>query len=195
MRQVISLGLLLTGLLISYEGNAMNNCQRDLIKANAIQEIEYLRRWYGKATDKIGEASEASIAEGRSIYHKIFTADVSLDAGPDREPQIGPDAWVDLVLGALGELRATQHLIGTQLVTVESLELDDQCNIISGEASMESYLQAWHERTDEKVWIFIGTYFDKVKYVGGEGWRIYDMKLKPVGGETRYMDSAVGRAK
>lgn len=173
----------------------MSECNEQWARTQAIQEIEYLRRWYAKATDKIGEATIESIAEGRQIYHTIFTPDATLDAGPGREPQTGPDAWVDLVLDALGPLGPTQHLIGTQLVSIQSLELDDACNPVAGTASMESYLQAWHERKDEKVWIFIGTYFDQVIYVPDEGWRIADMKLQAVGGETRYMDAAVGRAK
>ena len=57
-----------------------------------------------------------------------------------------------------------------------------------------SYLQAWHERRDDKVWIFIGTYYDSVTFVPGSGWRIRDMKLQAVAGETRYRDSAVGKA-
>ena len=89
---------------------------------------------------------------------------------------------------------------GEEIGTVEymkeivAIECDDEGNVIGGEASMESYLQAWHERTDEKVWIFIGTYIDRVRFVPGRGWQIYDMQLKPVGGETRYMDAAVGMA-
>ena len=87
----LSLSLFLTN-----KGYAMN-CSEALVKAQAIQEIEYLRRWYAKATDQIGMATSQSIAEGREIYRRVFTADAQLDAGPDREPQVGPDAWVDLV--------------------------------------------------------------------------------------------------
>ena len=155
----LSLSLFLTN-----KGYAMN-CSEALVKAQAIQEIEYLRRWYAKATDQIGMATSQSIAEGREIYRRVFTGDAQLDAGPDREPQVGPDAWVDLVLGALGELGPTQHLIGTQLVEVKSLELDGACNVVAGRAHMESYVQAWHEQKDERVWLFLGTYFDGVVYL------------------------------
>jgi hypothetical protein len=171
----------------------MGSHNEQMVRVQAIQEIEYLRRWYAKATDKIGEASDASVKEGREIYHRIFAEDATLDAGPDREPQVGPDAWVDLVLGVLGELGPTQHLIGTQVVDSIEFSLDDNGNIVRGEAHMESYVQAWHERKDEKVWLFLGTYFDTVNYVPGKGWQISDMKMEQVAGEIRYMDGAVGK--
>ena len=191
--RVLFVSLLLTGFLFVNRGYAMS-CHETAAKTQAIQEIEYLRRWYAKATDQIGIATPESIAEGRAIYHRVFTADAQLDAGPDREPQVGPDGWVDLVLGALGELGPTQHLIGTQLVEIKSLELDDACNVVAGSAYMESYLQAWHEQKDEKVWLFLGTYFDDAVFIPGTGWRIEKMILQQVAGETRYMGAAVGSA-
>ena len=189
--RVLFVSLLLTGFLFVNRGYAMS-CHETAAKTQAIQEIEYLRRWYAKATDQIGIATPESIAEGRAIYHRVFTADAQLDAGPDREPQVGPDGWVDLVLGALGELGPTQHLIGTQLVEIKSLVLDDECNVVAGSATMESYLQAWHEQKDEKVWLFLGTYFDDAVFIPGTGWRIEKMILQQVAGETRYMGAAVG---
>ena len=56
---------------------------------------------------------------------------------------------------------------------------------------MESYMRAWHEQTDEKVWVFIGIYQDEVKFTPEAGWQIVNMNLKRVGGETRPMDDAV----
>jgi hypothetical protein len=190
---VLFASLLFTSFLFINRGNAMS-CNEAAAKMQAIQEIEYLRRWYAKATDQIGIATPESIAEGRAIYHRVFTADAQMDANPMEEPQVGPDSWVDLVLGALGELGPTQHLIGTQLVEIKSLELDDECNVVAGSAYMESYVQAWHEQKDEKVWLFLGTYFDDAVFIAGTGWRIEKMSLKQVAGETRYMGAAVGRA-
>ena len=187
--------LLFITLTASQEGLAMGNCPKAMVETQAKLEIEYLRRLYARATDLIGEATPANIEKGRKIYHQIFTADATMDAGPDREPQVGPDAWVDLVLGALGELGPTQHLIGTQLVDVTKLEVNDDCEVIAGSAKMESYLQAWHEQKDERVWVFLGTYFDDVAFVPGRGWQITNMVLTQVAGETRYMDAAVGKAK
>ncbi len=180
--------------ILSTEVLAMGQCHESTARTQAILEIEYLKRLYAKATDKIGEASDESIAEGREIYHQIFHEKAVIQAGGDFEDQIGPDGWIGVVLGALGELGPTQHLIGTQLVEITSLETDDDCRVISGTATMESYLQAWHERKDDKVWLFIGTYFDQVEYIPGIGWQIVNMSLVQVGGETRYMDDAVGKA-
>ena len=192
MKILLVIMTLFLSFFLSIRGYAMN-CSESMVEAHAIQEIEYLRRWYAKATDQIGIATLESIAEGRKIYRRVFTPEAQLDAGPGREPQVGPEAWVDLVVGALGELGPTQHLIGTQLVEFKSLDLDGACNVISGRAHMESYVQAWHERRDEKVWLFLGTYFDEVVFIPGVGWRIEKMKLQQVAGETRYMDTFVGR--
>ena len=67
-------------------------------------------------------------------------------------------------------------------------------HVIAGKASMESYVQAWHELKNGKVWLFLGTYFDDVENVANEGWRITETTLQQVAGETRYMDEAVGLA-
>lgn len=186
--------VIILGSIISQEAHPMSNCSEAMVRTQATQEIEYLRRWYGKATDLIGRASEESILEGRNIYHRVFTKDVTFEvSGPGAEPieAKGPDAWVDVVLDALGELGPTQHLIGTQLVTIDTLKFDGDCNVTSGKASMESYLQAWHEQPEMKVWVFLGTYFDEVIYTPDVGWQIEHMNLLRVGGETRYMDKAV----
>jgi hypothetical protein len=66
---------------------------------------------------------------------------------------------------------------------------------VAGSATMESYLQAWHEQKDEKVWLFLGTYFEDAVFIPDTGWRIEKMILRQVAGETRYMDAAVGRAR
>lgn len=170
----------------------MAECNEGFARVRAIQEIEYLRRWYAKATDMIGEGSESSIREGREIYHRVFAEDAVLSTGA--EDLSGPDAWVELVKQVLGPLGPTQHLIGTQVVDLEEHELDGQCNLVSGFARMESYVQAWHEMPDEKVWLYLGTYFDEARFTPGIGWQIHGMKMQQIAGETRYMDAAVGRA-
>ena len=169
----------------------MAQCDKGLVEAQARQEIEYLRRWYAKATDKIGKGTEESIAEGRAIYHGIFTADARMLSSVGEQPRNGPDEWVELVKEFLVPLGPTQHLIGTQVVDIETLELDDSCRIVSGSARMESYVQAWHERLDNKVWIYLGIYHDHASYVPGTGWLIDRMSMEQIGGETRFMDSAV----
>lgn len=153
-------------------------------EAVARQQIEYLRREYGRATDLIGTNVEANIEAGRAIYHRVFTPDVAIaaSAGPDQVFRVqGADNWVDVVAGALEVFDATQHLIGTQLVTIEQLP---DAEGKGGSATMTSYLQAWHSDPDRVLDIFIGTYHDKVRYTPGVGWQIYDTYLEKVSGEV-----------
>ena len=144
----------------------------------AKHDIAELRRWYGLATDHIGSQDPERVEKGRAIYHRIFTADAELGAA-GVESVTGPDAWVDVVLEALQPYPATQHLIGTQVVT--DLDLD------AGTASMTSYLQAWHAKPDNTLWLFIGTYEDELVRVNGE-WKIARMLLVKVSGDTRTVD-------
>ena len=168
---------------------AENGYKVAVARTIAIQDIEYLRRLYARATDRIGENTPESIREGRDTYDKIFTPDVSFQVKGDApaEDTIGPDAWVKIVVDALGPIDATQHLIGTQLVDIDSIETDAAGNVIAGEASMTSYLQAWHARANGNVWLFIGTYDDKARYTAGVGWQIYDTTIKRISGEERPM--------
>lgn len=176
-----------------YAGEApmkSNETSIAIARTVAIQDIEYLRRLYARATDGIGENSPEAIREGREVYHQIFTDDVTLrvkGGGVPAEDTVGPDAWVKVVADALGKYAATQHLIGTQLVDIETLDLDDSGSIVAGTALMSSYLQAWHATPEDRVWLFLGTYHDKVRYQAGIGWQIYDTTLERVSGEERPM--------
>jgi hypothetical protein len=59
---------------------------------------------------------------------------------------------------------------------------------------MESYVQAWHEMTDEKVWLFLGTYLDQVCFYPDVGWQITNMELRRVTGEIRPIGESVAVA-
>lgn len=169
-------------------------CSQGMIQAIARQEIEYLRREYAKATDMIGIGTSDAIAEGRSIYQRIFTPDVDFSvSGSGALPlaATGPDGWVDVVHGALGPMGPTQHLIGTQLVEFDVLEWDEQCVVTEGAARMQSYVQAWHDQAEREVWLFLGTYFDEVVYGRELGWQIKAMELRRVTGENRPSGEAV----
>ena len=166
-----------------------------MARSIAKQEIEYLRRAYARATDQIGQNTPDSVVAGTATYHAIFTPDVVLRVMGDEalnQESVGPDAWVTVVVDALESYADTQHLIGTQLVDIEELEIDDAGNPVAGEASMTSYLQAWHAKADDHVWLFLGTYHDKIRYSDGAGWQIYDSSLERVSGEERTMGSAAG---
>ena len=160
--------------------------------AVARQEIEYLRRRYAKATDLFGVNTPEAIAEGNKIYHRIFTPDAQIQtSGEGSQPlhAVGPDGWAKVANTALKDYVATQHLIGTQLVEIDELRQDADGQVLSGEASMTSYLQAWHANTDN-VFVFFGTYVDKVRYTPGVGWQIYDMNLVQISGDLRPLVTA-----
>ena len=132
-------------------------------------DIETLQRLYAKATDAIGQTSPSKVEEGRAIYHQIYTQDVQIRTeNPGTTPLVasGPDAWADVVFGALKNYVGTQHLIGTQLTQVRG----DQ-------GEMESYVNAWHKNSDGSVYYFLGTYISKVRREE-TGWKIYDMTLR-----------------
>ena len=150
-------------------------------------EIEYLRRLYARATDLIGTGEAAAVSEGDAIYQQIFTQDVDIKTLGGSVPfeATGPAAWRDVVADALANYVATQHLIGTQLVEFEALEVGDDGVVVAGKASMTSYLQAWHEHQDGHVWVFIGTYEDELVFNPGQGWQIAAMILREVSSERR----------
>ena len=185
--RLILLVLVLVSGQVSF-GKEQMMCQEAFAKTIAIQQIEYLRREYAKATDLIGIADDASVAAGRAIYRRIFAQDASFEvSGPETSPLSadGPDGWVQVVLEALGPMGPTQHLIGTQVVEIDSIAFDEVCDVIEGRATMQSYVQAWHDTADEQVWLFIGTYFDQVVFTPGIGWQIKHMELRRVTGEMR----------
>ena len=156
------------------------NSSADVSLWVAKQAIAELRNLYARATDLVGMVTDESIAEGREIYHRIFTPQAVIGAA-GIDPVIGPDAWVDVVAGALKEYVATQHLIGTQLVEVESLP---DAEGRGGAASMTSYVQAWHA-TAEELWLFIGMYRDSLTFSAESGWQISEMMLEQISSERR----------
>ena len=178
--------LVLSLLVLALVANAnADSSEQRVAMMVAKQDIEYLRREYARATDLIGTNEADKIEEGRAVYRRIFTPDVTIAASNGPGQQVfraaGPDAWVDVAADALSVFDATQHLIGTQLVTIESLP---DANDEGGAATMMSYLQAWHSDPDRVLDIFIGTYHDKLRYTPGVGWQIYDMYLEKVSGEV-----------
>ncbi|MOA39299.1 hypothetical protein D3C78_1610630 [compost metagenome] len=120
-----------------------------------------------------------NLDRARTIYRRIFTDDAHIQVvieGRVTRRAIGPDKWLAQVQLALGRYSGVQHLIGTQIVEIG-------CTASGGppdEATMSSYLQAWHDRSGEHVYLFIGTYHDRVRRVPGVGWQIYDMQLHRV---------------
>lgn len=146
----------------------------------AKQAIGELKHLYARATDLIGRADDKSVAEGRAIYHRIFAGRARIGAA-SIDPVIGPDAWFDIVHGILKPYGSTQHLIGTQLIEITSLP---DGNGVGGEATMISYVQAWHS-TDDEVWLFMGAYHDTLTHTASHGWQISDMMLEQMDVDRR----------
>ena len=161
----------------------------------ARQEIEYLRRWYCRATDLFGMTGNADAnAEARRIYHRIFTPDASVQVtGATAKPlaAIGPDGWAAVVMKALNDYVVTQHLAGTQIVDIRTLQTSTdasgQVQIVAGTAGMTSYLQAWHVWPDSRLRLVMGNYVDEVLFVPGTGWQIRAMNLVHLSAEVRQL--------
>ena len=156
----------------------------DVAEMLAKHEIEYLQRLYVRATDQIDTNVPENIEAGRAVYHRIFTQDATIRASDPSGAEfrvVGPDEWVKVVDGALSVFDSTQHLLGTQIVELDSLPDADGKG---GEGKMSSFLQAWHQDDDRVIDIYLGTYYSKVRYTQGVGWQIYDMRLEKVAGEV-----------
>ena len=159
--------------------------------AVARQEIEDLRRLYASATDALGRVDvPGDRAYGTDVYHRIFTPDaqIRVTGSPTPLAAAGPDGWIEVVTRALKDYEVTQHLIGTQLVTFNDVAFGAD-GIVSGEATMNSYLHAWHAWPDRRLRLVLGTYTDQVRYAADTGWQIYDMTLHHASSEHRELGS------
>lgn len=130
----------------------------------------------GPGADRQADLTEEQRrALGREIYRRIFTADATIVAAGG-SPVVGPDAWADAVTKSNGSFSATQHLLGTQIVTMEGRR----------QANMQSYLNALLEYAPGgNILIVRGTYFDKVRLTRDAGWQIFDMNLVTTSVELR----------
>jgi hypothetical protein len=159
----------------------------------ARQEIEYLRRLYARATDFLGMVDDPdAVAEGQRIYHRVFSPEADIKVTGTAAPLSGqgPDAWAEVASNALRDYKATQHLIGSQVVDLGSIEFGGEpVKIVSGEATMTSYLQAWQAAPDQRLRLVMGTYFDQVRFTPGVGWQITHMNLVHTSGEHRMLGS------
>ncbi|MDA0273195.1 MAG: nuclear transport factor 2 family protein [Proteobacteria bacterium] len=168
------------------------NLEERYLLSLAREEIEYLRRLYGKATDALGKVGDKKATDfGASTFHRIFTPDalVKVTGGPRALAGSGPESWAAVVTNALKDYESTQHLIGTQVVDFTDVQFEHG-ELSAGEAEMSSYLQAWHAWPDRRLRLVLGTYHDKVRFIPGKGWQIYDMTLEYTSVEHRQMGDA-----
>ncbi len=169
---------------------AENAQQRQLLSV-ARQEIELLRRWYAVATDALGRTQDEDARDkGLAIYDRIFApnARITVRGGSRELSGEGPRAWAEIATDALADYQATQHLIGTQVVTFTALAFNPESDaIVSGAAEMTSYVQAWHAWPNRRMRLVIGNYQDHVRLKPGVGWQIEQMVLAFDSGETRVL--------
>ena len=167
------------------------NAQQRQLLAVARQEIELLRRWYAIATDALGRTRDDDARDkGLAIYDRFFAPDarISVRGGSRELSGEGPRAWADVATNALADYQATQHLIGTQVVTFTALAFNPESDsIVSGTAEMASYVQAWHAWPNRRLRLVIGNYQDHVRLQTAVGWQIERMVLAYDSGETRLL--------
>ena len=154
----------------------------------SILEIENLQRRYAIATDLLGQKTVGPVAEGTATYLSIFTTDVEMSlVRLDGEIKrfTGIEEWAELVEMALSQYVSTQHLIGTQVVDLDSLAVDKTGLVTAGSGLLRSHLQGWHTFVDGRIWLVVGIYYAKVRYTANAGWQIWHMHLEHVANETR----------
>ncbi len=161
------------------------------LELQARRDIERLRQLYAIATDSLGRGDDPTlVARGQSIYRRIFTtnADISTSGSTTPLHGTGPDAWATIAMNALSRYAATQHLLGTQIVTLEDLEgTGDPPTVVSGRGHMTTYLHAWHATATPDLRLVLGTYEDDVVYTPKAGWQITRMVLVHQAGDERLM--------
>jgi hypothetical protein len=204
-RKIITSGGLLAGSAAFVAGTGLAGTAAaqggTYTESAARQDVEYLRRWYGIATDLLARDDPGDFNTARKIYRRIFkaTAIITIGGNPFVDPTLGtsPDQWATFVRSVLNSSLATQHLLGTQVFEIDVLPSTSPAQGAStGHATGSTYLQAWQTFPSDagagSLSLFIGTYFDKVQVVtlrsGQQGWQIYDMNLVRASGESRVLD-------
>ena len=146
----------------------------------ARQEIAALQRRYAQATDMMAGGGTSAAAKVSALYLQIFTADA--DMGVKDGPTFpGPEAWLELVKDRLGPLESAQHLIGSQLVEIQSLP---DKNGDGGAATMRSYLQATHVEKNGTLERVLGIYHAKAVHTAANGWKLSEMTLEVLSTDT-----------
>ncbi len=157
----------------------------------AKDEIRDLRRWYAIGTDLLGRPD--GFARGLAVYRRIFAADarISVRGGARALSGEGPEAWAEVARNALKDYAATQHLIGSQVVTFSGVTFNGKPpEITGGHAEMLSYVQAWHAWPDRRLRLVLGTYEDTVRFEADVGWQIAEMVLVYTDEEYRPLGDA-----
>ena len=145
----------------------------------ARQEIAVLQRRYAQATDMIAFDRAGNEAKVAAIYGDIFTDDAKMGV-MDRVTLDSPAEWLEMVVARFEPMVGAQHLIGSQVVQIDSLP-DERGQ--GGAATMRSYLQATHVNADGTLERVLGTYISDAIYMPNYGWRLSRMTLQLVSTE------------
>ena len=145
----------------------------------ARQEIAVLQRRYAQATDMIAFDRAGNEAKVAAIYGDIFTDDAKMGV-MDRVTLDSPAEWLEMVVARFEPMVGAQHLIGSQVVQIDSLP-DERGQ--GGAATMRSYLQATHVNADGTLERVLGTYISDALYMPDHGWRLSRMTLQLVSTE------------
>jgi len=145
----------------------------------ARQEIAVLQRRYAQATDMIAFDRAGNEAKVAAIYGDIFTDDAKMGV-MDRVTLDSPAEWLEMVVARFEPMVGAQHLIGSQVVQIDSLP-DERGQ--GGAATMRSYLQATHVNADGTLERVLGTYISDAIYMPDHGWRLSRMTLQLVSTE------------
>jgi len=140
----------------------------------AKQEIAVLQRRYAQATDMIAADRVANEPKVVAIYQQIFTEDAEMGV-LDRLTLDGPMKWLELVKTKFVPLDNAQHLIGSQVVEIDSLP---DHKGLGGAATMRSYVQATHVNSNGTLERVLGTYHSAAIYAPESGWRLSKMVLE-----------------
>ncbi|MFT6955379.1 MAG: hypothetical protein ACJAYC_000372 [Halieaceae bacterium] len=149
----------------------------------AKQDIAVLQRRYAQATDMIAADSAGNEAKVVSIYQTIFTEDAEMGV-LDQLTLEGPMLWLELVKTTFVPLSNAQHMIGSQVVEIQSLP-DEQGH--GGAATMRSYVQATHVNKDGTLERVLGTYISTAIYLPDSGWKLSKMTLEILSTEAAKM--------
>jgi hypothetical protein len=150
---------------------------------SAKQDIAVLQRRYAQATDMIAADSAGNEARVVSIYQTIFTEDAEMGV-LDQLTLEGPMLWLELVKTTFVPLSNAQHMIGSQVVELESLP-DEKGH--GGAATMRSYVQATHVNNDGTLERVLGTYISTAIYLPDSGWKLSKMTLEILSTEAAKM--------
>ncbi len=137
----------------------LNAAVSDLLDRQAITDLIYAYCYHFDRNEPVEVAA-------------LFTADATIDYGPESATIVGDDAIAPTISVGLEQIfAATSHHVSNVQITLEG----------EGRARAISYLYAWHRYVDGspdgELW---GCYRHRFEHTG-DGWRISELVLQAAG--------------